>query len=368
MKSFVLMSVISLFAVSCGNDRLLTDSEPHSLTETPVLPAPENSQAEGPGAEASNELALSDTGKCRDRSHLNRHVNHILREMNPSAPPPLQKFSADKQQEIWFHVQQLMIQASAGLAVAMQAVTDHEPLVDKSWDMDPDSPEAMEILQQAIHLRYEYTQTFYITYKALRGFIQGAESYGFKRSLVTAQIEPWIFGQLSKFPADMTEWDWGYASMYPLLKHRLMVLCAEAQRLNQQRPDLGKIKTLPYDDLRAGFLEVTDLDLDQFPANLRDRLQDLKYTAWADLLHWHISLGDADALDKADDIWQGYRIDNPNALDQAGPGAGAAAGYLHIVGARVYAARDELAKARHNARAAVDEFLRTECAFMVDVH
>ena len=171
---------------------------------------------------------------------------------------------------------------------------------------------------------------------------KGPKATALNKSLVTTQIEPWIFGQLSKFPVDMAEWDWSYASMCPLLKHRLMVLCAEAQRLNQQRPDLGKIKTLPYDDLRAGFLEVTDLDLDQISINFRDRLQDLKYTAWADLLHWHISLGDAAALDKADDIWQGCRIDNPNALDQAGPGAGAAAGDLRIVGARVYAARDEL--------------------------
>ena len=91
--------------------------------------------------------------------------------------------------------------------------------------MDPESPEAMEILKQSS--TYAMNILKHLCYvKALRGFIQGAESYGFKRSLVMAQIES-IFGQLTKFPADMTEWDWIYASMYPLLKHRLMVLCAE---------------------------------------------------------------------------------------------------------------------------------------------
>ena len=83
-----------------------------------------------------------------DHSHLNRHVNH-LRAMNPSSTAPTRVFCGKAARNSFMCSS--YDPASAGLAFTMQAVNDHEPLVDKSWDMDPDSPEAMEILKQAIH-------------------------------------------------------------------------------------------------------------------------------------------------------------------------------------------------------------------------
>ena len=279
-----------------------------------------------------------------DGSDLRRYVNLILKEMNPSAPPPIVKFTDIKKRQFNLHLERMLSAAENGLAANMKAIEDYEPEVKKSWDMDPESRESQEIFQKAILLRYEYAHTFYTTYKALREIIQRAKDYGLSSSLAKERIEPWIHAQLKPYMPQFADWEWNYASAYPLLKHRMAVLLGESVRLNQQREDLGKLGNLTYDNVRNSFYEVIDLDLSQFPKQFVDGLTVLKYETWSDLMFWHLAMGDSRSLDEAARMWEDYISRGPDPLNHRDSSRNQVLGNLHILGSRIYAAREESSK------------------------
>ena len=93
-----------------------------------------------------------------DGSDLRRYVNLILKDMNPSAPPPLVKFSEVQQRQFESRLNRLLESAEKSLDEAMKAVDDFEPTARDGWNR-PDA-EAQQIFQKAVLLRYEYTHIF----------------------------------------------------------------------------------------------------------------------------------------------------------------------------------------------------------------
>ena len=243
------------------------------------------------------------------------HVNEILKAMNPSAPPPIEQWDLNKRQVILEHLESLLAITQRGLSAQIQAVHNHADAEQRGWDLDPEGKAARDVFQRAILLRFDYAQTYYRTHLALRCFIQRADQFGFDKSVVVERIDSWIHRQIKDHINEFADWDWNYASSYPLLKHRMAVLLSEAHRLNLHHPHLEKLGPLAYDDVLANFYEVIDLDLEQFPAQFIDGLTVLKYEAWADLLNWHISLGDQSSLTKGQNLWLDFLKRDPVGLD-----------------------------------------------------
>ena len=79
--------------------------------------------------------------------------------------------------------------AEKGLAANMQAIKDYEPMVAKSWDMDPDSKEDKKFSKRRF-FSATIRPYFYTAYKALREVIQRAEAFGLSNSLAKDRIEP----------------------------------------------------------------------------------------------------------------------------------------------------------------------------------
>ncbi|TVR41796.1 MAG: hypothetical protein EA402_12710 [Planctomycetota bacterium] len=275
---------------------------------------------------------------------LRRFVNIILRDLNPHAPPPLVRFTEERQREFQARLQRLLRTADTALKAAYDKVKAFEPEVERSWDFEPDSRQYQEIFQQAVLLRYEYANLFYTTYKALREIVQRGAQFGLSPSLARDVVEPWLHAKLKEHTEEFANWDWSYADVYPLLKHRMAVILSEAVRLNERRPDLGTISHVTYDDVRGSFYWVIDLDLSQFPRQFQEGLTILKYEAWADLMFWHLAMGTSRALDEAARIWDDFRSRSPSPLNHRDQSRQQAVGALQILGARIFHAREEMSR------------------------
>ena len=107
-------------------------------------------------------------------------------------------------------------------------------------------------------------------------------------------------------------------------------------RLNQQRPDLGKLGHMTYDNVRSAYYEVIDLDLSMFPRQFQDGLTVLKYETWSDLMFWHLAMGDSRALDEAARLWEDISR-SPDPLNHRDQGRNQALGNFIFL-ASVFAA------------------------------
>ncbi|MDA3962370.1 MAG: hypothetical protein PF961_16405 [Planctomycetota bacterium] len=281
---------------------------------------------------------------------VQRIATKLSRDLiKPDSPPPFKGvgYSADEVAAIESLVKLLIDTADATLKEQLKAVTDYEPIYEKSFGMD-EGPEYWKIVQNATMLRFDHANTFYQAYKPLREITirrQGLIDAGVPAALIDEVVAKWLKETSVALGQTYNDWDWSFGDYYIYLRHRLAVLQGEYVR--HTRGD--KKAAFGYDDAQTVFFSGIEVDTGSFGKEMRDTVQKFKYDIWSDLLYWHLTLGDEASLKKAVQLWGTFKElsddDRKFSLDSKDQYRNVMAGHLSMLMGRIFMAQGDVTSA-----------------------
>ncbi len=212
-----------------------------------------------------------------------RYVNPLLRDLLPDSPA--KELGAEKKARVEKRVKLLTEKATVAMAEFRKRIDAHKGDEEKYDLGELDENEGNKVIQKAVGLRLDYANECYFTYLALREVLYRGDQFG----IDTTDAENFMVNLIgtNEQIEELGTWDWNYADYQIFLRHRIQVMQSDVVRRGHKYGDYGQVV--------AGFQDVLDTPLDGYPGSVRPHIENLKLTALADLLYWHV------AMDKARD-------------------------------------------------------------------
>ena len=268
-------------------------------------------------------------------------LNESRRILDPDAPKPLVPPTEEKTAAIKRTFAKLNGSFAKDFKVAYEAVKAHKAAEDKLWELDErkDAAKIREINHTAVLLRIEALKSFYFAHMALREAATRGADFG----LDPAPINAGLAAFCKEYKEAISEWEFAWADQHP----QLLLYCAIATAEGVRQKVLGYGAA----EAEASLLKVCDLEVEQFPAGVRDGVRTLQATAWGNLLRWQLEQGNdasyARGLANFNDFRGRTKDGREFALsnDKLDAERAAAIGQIYILAGRIHRAKGDNATA-----------------------
>ncbi len=268
-------------------------------------------------------------------------LNESRRILDPDAPKPLVPPTEEKTAALGRTFAKLNDLYVKDYKVAFAAVAAHKAAEDKLWELDEkrDATKFREINQSAVLLRIEALKPFYFAHMALREAASRGADFGIDPAPIHASLAAFC----KEVREPLSEWEFQWADQHP----QLLMFCAivNAEGVRQ------KVTGYTAAEAEASLLKVCDLEVEQFPAGVRDAVRTLQATAWGNLLRWQLeqasaasyARGIANFTDFKNRAKEGREFALSN--DKLDAERAAAIGQIYILAGRLHRAKGDNASA-----------------------
>lgn len=208
-------------------------------------------------------------------------LNDSRRILDPDSPKPLVPPSEEKIAALQRTFTKLTELFAKDFKAGLAAVQKHKDAEDRLWELDEkrDAAKIAKINQDAVLMRIEALKSFYFAHMALREAATRGGDFGIDPKPVNAALAAFC----KEHREVLSEWEFQWADMHP----QLLMYCAiaNAEGVRQKVPEYSAA------DAEDALIKVCDLDVEQFPAGIRDAVRTLQATAWGNLLRWQLEQG-----------------------------------------------------------------------------